>query len=438
MAMTKKSTTGLEVELFTVDGEGKLVNKADEVMDATKGKGLSSYVRQEISTCLLEIGSDPGPSVRDMALPFLEKVYEVVEIAEEKNIYLLPFGTHPAKGFSKIRSKLWYDAKVAVVGMENAKKEGKIAGFHFHYSLPRGIVDKEMEMIKQLKRSKSKEVFLNQYNFLVAADPALLTFSQSTPVWQGKHYGKDCRVIVYRDMAVEDLKSMFYYNSLFSSLPNYEFTMQDLIVLADTKKREYLRLLEKNNFPTNEIAGVPTLKFMWGPLRVNKVGTFEYRGPDMNMPTNIFSIGALIKLALLSIEKLELEVLPSDIGIDEPFTIEDGVMYVPPHSTLKYLEYQSAIKGFESQNVYSYCSKLVKLVSDISKKGETPLLGPVKKMLKEKKTMSDEMLELIKKNGHDPKKPLPDDVLNYVSLYYAKKLKENIEEAQKICKKAKI
>jgi len=438
MATTKRSTTGLEIEMFTLDSEGKMVSKSDDIFKALEGKKIESFARPELSRSLFEVGADPANTVKGMAFPFLDILEEIVGIAESKEIYLLPLGTHPARGYAELRSKPWYDAKVAVMGRDNTRREGKIAGFHFHYSLPRGIVDKEMQMIKQLRRSKSKEVFLNQYNFLVASDPVLLTLSQSTPFWQGVHYGKDCRVLVYRDMAINGFRGMHYYLPLFGSLPSYEFTLQDLRVLAETKKAEWLRLLEQRKFPTNEIAGVPTLKFMWGPLRVNKVGTFEYRGPDMNMPTNIFSIGGLIKLALWAIEKNELEVRPSDIGINEPCVLEDDVIYVPPHSSLKYLEFQSTINGLESQEVYSYCSKMVKLVSEISKKGGTPLLGPVKKMLREKKTMSDEILELVKKNGHDPKKEVSDDVLNYVALFYAKKLMGNIEEARKAYSRVRI
>lgn len=439
MPVQRKSMVGLEVEFFVLNDKGAPVNESDRIMKHFEGKRLGKYLKPEFSKGMLELVASPNRSIRECALDFMENVSELVEGTEKLGLKLLPLGVHPGTDKPVLRKGLWYDAKKAVVGMEDAKKEGKICGFHFHYTLPEGIVEKDTQRIKGLKRSKAREIFLQQYNFLVSADPAVLSFCQSSPVWDGEYYAKDTRVLVYRDMLLrrgtKHIRGLHYFLPMFGSLPKYEFTLADLRVMADMRKTEWLKLLESKQFPTNEIAGYPTLKFMWGPLRVNKIGTFEYRGPDMNHPLNIFSSMSLMRYVLEAIEKHEYEVLPSDIGIDEPFAFEDDVIYLPPHTKLKYLEFRSITEGFESKNVCRYVGELFDLVSKISDKKKPKNLEPVKKMFKEKKTVSDEIIELVKKNGYSLDQQLPEEMLNYVAMYQADKFFSEVDGTIKKLKK---
>ncbi len=439
MPVQRKSMVGLEVEFFVLDDKGKPVNQSDKILKHFEGKRLYKYIKPEISKGMLELVSTPNRSVRECALAFMENISDLAEGVDKLGLKLLPLGVHPGKDNPALRETLWYNAKKTVLGVEDTKREGKICGFHFHYTLPEGIVGKQTQRIKSLKRSKTREIFLQQYNFLVAADPAILTLSQSSPIWDGEYYAKDTRVLVYRDMQLrqgtKDIHGLHYFLPMFGSLPKYEFTLDDLRVMADTKKNEWLKLLESKHFPTNEIAGYPTLKFMWGPIRVNKIGTFEYRGPDMNHPLNIFSIMSLLRYTLEAIEKHEYEVRPSDIGIDEPFEVEDDIIYLPPHSKLKYLEFRSITEGFESEAVYKYTDALLDLAVKISDKKKSKNLEPVKNMLKRKKTVSDDILELVKKNGYSLKGQLPEDMLNYIALYQADKFNSEIDSTIKTLKK---
>lgn len=436
MSQSKKSMVGLEIELFTLDNEGALKNWADRIFKAIERKKISSYVRSEISKSMVEMGAAPKKTVSECALYFLDNLQELIEIAEKLGIVLLPLGVHPGSGIPELRSTIWYNAKKKLLGLDNMRKAGEVCGFHFHYTLPRGIVSRYTKMIRTLKRSSAKDVFLNQYNFLIATDPAIITFCQSSPFWFGRHYAKDCRVLIYRDFEVvknaEHIRGIHYYFPPFGSLPRYEFTLQDLRVMADQRKAEWLRMLELKRFHTNEIAGFPVLKFMWGPLRVNKIGTIEYRGSDMNFPSYIFSASALLKYLLMAIAEKELEVIPSDIGTTEPFELEGDMIYVPPYATVRYLEYQSTVNGLEVDDVYTYCSRLLKLLQKISDKSNSAFLERIKKILESKKTMADIMINFVKKNGYDVDEKLPDDVMNYMALYYADKLKEDIEYTKKI------
>jgi len=439
MPVQRKSMVGLEVEFFVINEKGEPVNESDKILEYFEGKRLGKYVKPEISKGMLELVASPNRSIRGCAEAFMENLEELLEGTEKLGLKLLPLGAHPGKDNPVLRKSLWYDSKKTVLGVEDAKREGKVCGFHFHYTLPEGIVAKDTQNIKSLKRSKTREIFLQQYNFLVAIDPAILNFCQSSPIWDGDYYAKDTRVLVYRDMQLKqgtkDIHGLHYFLPMFGSLPKYEFTLDDLRVMADMKKTEWLKLLEAKQFPTNEIAGYPTLKFMWGPLRVNKIGTFEYRGPDMNHPLNIFSTMSVLRYALESIEKNEYEVLPSDIGIDEPFELEDDVIYLPPHTRLKYLEFRSITEGFDSINMHEYADSLFDLVNKISDKKKSKNLEPVKKMLKEKKTVSDEIIALAKKNGYSLEDELPEEMLNYIALYQADKFYSGFDESFRKIKK---
>lgn len=435
MPVQRKSMVGLEVEFFVINDKGKPVNDADRILKHFEGKRLANYLSPEFSKEMLELGATPNRSIRECALAFMENVVRLKEGTDALKLKILPLGVHPGTDKPVLRTSLWSDSQKAVIGMEDAKKLGKICGFHFHYTLPERIVAKDTQMIKGLKRSKAREIFLQQYNFLVAADPAILTFSQSSPIWDGYHYAKDTRVFIYRDMkfkkGARKLHGPYYYLPMFGALPSYEFTLNDLRVLADTRKSEWLKILEQKRFPTNEIAAYPTLKFVWGPIRVNKIGTFEYRGPDMNHPLYIFSIMSLLRYALEAIETHEYEVRPSDIGIDEPFVLEDDVIYAPPYTTLRHLEYRSATSGFDSVKVQNYTSALFDLVSKISGKGKTKNLDLIRNMIRDKKTVSDEILEFVKKNGYSLEEELPEDMLNYIALYQADKFYSGMDNTIK-------
>ncbi len=427
----RTAKVGLEVELFTLDMSGKLVNRADELIHAVSDKKCRDHIRPEIGTAMIEVGAVPKQSARATALAFFDCFEELLHEAEKLQILLLPLGAHPAKTYTMLRSKPWYDAQRLIVGNDAFANSAKIAGFHFHYTLPARIVT--TERIRTLKRSQSRDIFINQYNFLIASDPALLLFSQSSPFWQGFHYGKDCRAIVYRDFEVikgaSALRGLYYHLPFLGSLPDYEFTLEDLRFQADDRKSEWIRLLQLNRFKQiTEITGVPALKFIWGPLRVNKIGTFEYRGPDMNHFSVIFSIAALLRYALSALEMQGLRAVPSDIGITEPFKIEGDTIYLPPHATLKHLEYQAAVNGFDSNAITHYARRFLSCIQRISALNKSPLIKPIRTMVREKKTASDRLLSLVKKSGHDLDMPVPDSFLEFLACSEAKKVRKDIDE----------
>lgn len=436
MEKTKPTTLGMEVEFFTINEKGELEPKGDELYRISKKhEELSRQLHEEVSYSMIEMGSTPNRKLKQLELDSLRNIKNLIETGEERGIKLLPLGCYPGRRKPKLKSKPRYNMQSFL--LENFKEYiGRICGFHFHYSLPKGIVGKKTKKVKQVSYSKEKDIFLNQYNFLIATDPACTTFCQSSPLVYGKNYAKDCRTILYRDMSIPDeIRGLWADYPLFGGLPNYEFTLEDIKNASIKRKNTIAELLHAKGYLTKEITNEvffsPELRFMWGPIRVNQVGTIEYRGLDMNLPSYLFSVSYLIKLALDAIKEEELKVLPSDIGLKEPFKIEDGTVYLPPFSIVKSLEYLGSRYGLDNSSVYDYCSALFDFVVKIPKKKEMRRLKIIKKMLEKKKTVSDEILELVKKNGYDPQ-DVPDEFIRYLNLYYSKKLEDEVEKRIKL------
>ena len=159
MALRRKSMYGLEIEMFTLDNEGKLVSGATNLLKAVEGKKLGKYVKKELSKSMIELGAKEKRKVSDSANAFLENLGELLEIAEKLDYRILPLGCHPAETTPKLHTSEWYDAKKVVLG-KDVIKEASICGFHFHYTLPEGILHKDTEMIKSVRRSKARDIFL--------------------------------------------------------------------------------------------------------------------------------------------------------------------------------------------------------------------------------------------------------------------------------------
>ena len=434
MPKRKSTTVGFETEYFTLDEEGTLTNEVDKLMGLLKNnKRIYQNLREEVFHSMLEFGASPGRSFKEVYLRYFNNLKKLIEVGEQNGIRLLPLTCYPAKSQPKMRNVPWYTTQSQLLGSKTFSDAVRICAFHFHYSLPRGVVEKSTKRIKSLVYSKAKDIFLNQYNFLIAADPACITFCQSSPYWEGEHFAKDSRTLLYRDMVLETgakkVYGLYVNYPMFGGLPNYEFTLEDLRNMSIKRKNAYLGILHSRGLRlTRDVAYSPELGFMWGAIRVNKVGTFEYRGTDMNHPSYILAVGYLLKLALDEIRRQELQMLPSDIGIKEPFRREGNTVYLPPFSTLKSLEYLSTIYGFDNSSVHSYCSALFNFVLKNARRKKLKRLEVIKGMLERKKTVSDDVLDLVRKNGYEPT-DVPDSFLKYVALYHSKKLSGEVDKA---------
>ncbi|MBI2130615.1 hypothetical protein HYU10_02485 [Candidatus Woesearchaeota archaeon] len=162
-------------------------------------------------------------------------------------------------------------------------------------------------------------------------------------------------------------------------------------------------------------------------MRVSQHGTIEQRGMDMNHPVCIAGIGVIIKHVLKKLQEEFYAVVPSEIGIKEPFKVEGDVIYIPPFPYIRNeLQKLSAYKGLESGIVHNYCRRFLKLAKSTMPKNRQRLLNAFWEMLGKKKTVSDQILDYARRLGCGKKQRLPAGVAAEIALRHSERLLKEI------------
>jgi carboxylate-amine ligase len=419
-----RAKTGLEVEFFIVDKEGRICNEADRILSHIKTRGLGYEVVKECTYSFIELGVYPLIYVRNVASKFLDDLSGVLEVVEDMNLGLFPLAIYPGEYEPRMRKGGWYGVKGRIFGSERWTLAGRCTGFHFHYSLPRGIFSYGGGSLVEHATRREKQKALNSYNFAIAADTALTAFTQSSPIMNGRFLAKDSRMLLYRGGKELRYDGLYTRFPQFGRLPQYKVTYEELIVEVEERYNEWVEHMKKAGAPEKLLEKYNKLDFGWNPVRINKVGTVEMRGMDMNLPSTLMAVGIMAKYVLKNIQREDLEIVPTVSAIQEPFKFEDDQIYVPPFWYVNsYLQYQSALRGMDNDAIYKYCKNFFSLCMRFTNKKYYPALKPIKDMLKTRQTRSDEILRRLRKLGYRGDEPIPDEVLRGVVLYYSNKLK---------------
>jgi carboxylate-amine ligase len=356
----------------------------------------------------------------------------VLDVAEKYGIGFYPLAMYPYKYEPKMRTGGWYGLKEKLFG-DKWQYAGRCAGFHFHYSLPKGIFNYDDRHLNEQASRKEKQGAVNSYNFGTAIDPVLTTFTQSSPIYQGSFLAKGSRILLYR--GGEALKYDGLYNDyqLFGGLQPYVVTYEEIIEGIEERYKKWNAIVKKAGGSVKDLEDKNKLDFSWGPVKVNKVGSIELRNMDMNFPSTLMAVSILTKYALRDVQREGVEIIPNNIGLHEPFKLEDNKIFVPPFMQLsKRIQYYGAWEGLENDLVYEYCKKFFGLCLRFVNKKYYPALRPVKKMLKDRKTRSDEILDFLKKRGYGRGAEVPEEVLREMVLRYSSKLRTDIRKTNKL------
>lgn len=434
----KKSLIGMELELFTLDNCGNMISAADKIIKEVKKKYPNAGITKECGKNMIELASFPNEQISDTMENLLDNMENILLLAEKEEVNIFPLATYPGVFTPEMRRDKPYQIKEQIFGKNRFLIAGRCVGFHCHYTLPWGVFDNKQKVLKKLHRSKNQQTMVGSYNLLIAMDPALTTFMQSSPFYQGKHIGKDSRVIVYRGGEDFDYPQGLYANyHPFGALQPYKQTNTDMIDIIFRKYDEWKSILQKIDVNLRVFSKHGSiLDTTWNPVKVNAVGTLEQRGLDTNHPMYITSAAMAIKYILRFVQEENINVVPSDIGNMEPFKVEGNVMYIPPHTHVrKFLQRYAAYEGLDHNEVYEYCKRMLKLAQQCAPKDRAHLLDPFKKIIDERKTVSDEILGFAKKKGVDPKKEtLPKSVACDIALEHSKRLFKEIVLTKKILK----
>jgi len=438
----KRSTLGFEVEFFILDKNGRMVNEADKLLEkiAEKRKNSDVEITKEIGKNMIEVGSYPDTESVSTMKALLDNLKILLYTAEEQGLVICPLGTYPGKFSPKIRTGYHYRDYNAVFGKEYVKMGGQCIGYHFHYALPWGVFDTKKKILKKLINSKNKQSLVNAYNFLVAADPALTVFMQSSPFYQGRYVAKDSRMLVWRGGKNLDNNFGWFTNHQdLGGLPSYEHTGTDIINLIEKRSQDWFDYVKKAGIkePTKLKHG-SLLDYNWSPVKVNAHGTIEQRGMDMNHLLTMLSVSKIIKIVLQAIQEDFIKVKCSDVAVKEPFKYNKKTIYIPPDTHVKQtLQKSAAYKGFDNEELYYYAKRLYYLAKIIGGKKVDPFLEPIEKMVKDKKTLSDEIIKQAKKLKYEitSEKLMPSDVAAQIALDHSKRLFKEIVLAQKFIDK---
>ncbi|MFH1696138.1 MAG: hypothetical protein ABH850_06995, partial [Candidatus Micrarchaeota archaeon] len=413
----KRSMIGLESELITLNENGFVAQKADGIIETARKNKIP--VIKECAKNMLELGVYPSEKIYNISKNYLEQLQGLIDAAEKHSVMLYPLGTYPGSFEPEMRTEGLYGIKQKIFGENRFKIAGRNIGFHFHYTLPRGIFDSKKKTIKSTKKSKISQSMVNAFNLMLAVDPPISTLLQSSPFYQGKFYGKDSRIIWYRGgKDLHNPDGLYAGMEEIGQLPNYAHTGTDLINRIDSSWKAWEKELIKAGIPKKRIQDYPSkMSVGWPPLKLNVHGTLEQRGLDMNHPKYILGASVLISVILREIFQEFFEVKPSDYGIDNPFKLENHAIFIPPDTVVKEkLQFLSATKGLESEEVTKNIKGLVKLSRQFMLPEEKKAVKPLMNILDRNATVSDVIIKRVKKAGFSLKEIAPNDLFAEMAL----------------------
>jgi len=321
--------------------------------------------------------------------------------------------------------------KEKIFGTETWKIAGRCVGFHFHYTLPKGTFNIISRNLKLLFKPSLNQRMIDAYNLLVALDPAICTFMQSSPYYRGRLYGKDARMMFYRGNEFFKVKGLYSKFQEFGALPPYRHKITSIMYSSEDRFAQWEKRMREAKIKLKGLAVYGSaLDTDWSPVKVNPLGTFEMRGMDMNRFELIALASLLIKSLLHEIQSGSFSVRTDENAEHKPFAIENDTLFIPPFEYVNQLQLKSALYGMENSEVKEYCINLLYICSlFISPK----LLSPFRRMMDEKRTVSDCIIMEAKKLGAG--KRINNAAARELSLKAAGRIWDGIRHAEKLISK---
>ncbi len=429
----KRSLSGYETENFILNNDGS-IDHSDPLLKKAQKQKLN--VQAECAKSMIEVICFPYRKLSSTSKEIVNSHIKLTEIAEKNNKHIYPFATYFGINKPSFRQGGWYTVKEKVLGKERFTNAGLCCGFHQHYTLPRGMFDHKTKMLHYKLNSKVKKTMLDGYNFIIAMDPILTTLLQASPFVNCKHLAKDSRTVLYRGgKKLNYMKGLYGARQLFGGLPPYKQTLGDLLSTLNKKHAKWISLLKRAGYGKTELAKSSNiLDYAWNPVKINKHGTIEYRGGDMNFLSQIFGVSTMMKYSLRKIYQDFMLVVPMDIDVKEAFKIENNMIFIPPHTIVRN-EFQkhSAYEGFKNKELTIYINRFYKFIKSNTPKKYHKLLEPIKKTIEEKRTISDKILAKARRAGYKDK--ITQEYAKELALFYSEKNIKDLHKTKAILEK---
>ena len=438
----KRSMTGLETELHVIDEKGMLSYEGFDLIKKIKIKYPEIDVVKECGLNMIETGCYPHMNVYNPSMEMVYTIEKIIEVAKENKLLVYPFGTYPGKTESRFTPDPNgnYKIKEKIFGVDKFSLATKAVGFHHHYALPKGVFDYEKKNLRLLIDSKLKRSLLNSYNFEIAIDPILTLLTQSSPFFEGKLLAKDSRMLIYRGGKKLGYSGLYSNFQQVGALPPYKQTETDLIRSIKRRGHRWKKVVKNADENVKfSLMYASELDISWNPVKINKHGTLEQRGMDMNYMSIVLGVSVLLKSCLKKIQRDFVEVIPSDIGIKDSFKLHNGIMYIPPHIFVREkLQKKSAYRGFDDDALYSYTKKFYKFAKSITPDIYNPLLKNIENMIRRRKSVSDNIISFAKRkkmiNNSDG---ISQKDAQIIALHFSKKFENDLKKTRIIVEKIK-
>ena len=434
----KRSMTGMEAEFHVIDSTGRISSKAQDLIPALKYIKESIDVTKEVGKNIIEFGCYPDFVTYNPAIDLITSLEKANELSRSNGLLLYPFATYPGRFEPELSEKPTYNMKKKIFGQEKINHSCRVTGFHHHYSLPKGVFDYETKTLKLLRKSKLERTMISSYNFEIAADPALTLFAQSSPFYQGIHLAKDSRMVVYRGGKKLGYPSGVYGRlQQIGGLPPYKHTATDLFSSLSKRWARWKFEVKKANPKADFDRLYPyKLEIGWNPVKLDKHGTLEQRGMDVNFMSVLIGFSVLLKFCLKKIQDEFIEVIPADFGIEEAFKLENGILYVPPQSYVRNrLQFWSAYEGYDNKHMNDYAKRFFKFARSLTPRASRGIISPVQEMIESKKSVSDKILSYARYKNYLVDGRISNKDAASLALYYAEQFPKDLAETKKALKK---
>jgi len=430
----KRSMSGYEIEMNIVDEQGKISYESGKLISDAKKEDKEFPIHKEFGKNMIELTAMPHVDIQKTAIYLIDNIQKTLDICEKHKLLLLPLATYPGKFKTKPWDKDRYTFQAEVLGVKKCNYyHSHCCGFHYHYTIPRGVFNHDAKFLKKPTFSRLQKSFLDSYNFLIAIDPIITALAQSSPFEGAKFYAKDSRLLFLRGGKKLNYDGLFNKHQFFGGLQPYKQTLSDMISTLNKKDQKMKTLLKKYGADKSFIKNKSKLDLVWNPVKVNQLGTLESRSMDTNYPSISLGITVAIRIILKAIQQHFYHVIPTDIGIEDPFKLEGNVIFVPPHTHVRNIwQYKSAYEGLDDAEIHKAACRLFKLANKFTSGKYKKALEPIKEIIDSKKTLSDKIIKYVKTKGYNTDEALPKDVCESIALLHAKNLHKDLDVSKKI------
>jgi gamma-glutamyl:cysteine ligase YbdK (ATP-grasp superfamily) len=352
--------TGLEQEIFLVDGAGAPSDRADEFLARCReiageeGLDPETFVG-EVSRSMVEINTPPARTMAELAETYLASLDLALRAGRELGVGLYPLATYPLPVKPTLRGGPNYEFQARTIGHGRFVHAARCAGVHLHLELPPGMVDPDAVVSSGASTADAREELLSIYNLATALDPALVALTRASPFYEGRASGMAVRTAFYRGSALFGCEGLYTHLPEVGDLRPYARSVEELVERQLAGYQAWLRAMHRSGVDRSLFFenGGNVLKASWNPVRLNQHGTVELRSMDGNYPEIILAVTTLVYGAANRVRSERLRVVPDEQAY--ALRVEGGRLYVPGFEYLgKVLSYAAATEGVEDAAVSAY------------------------------------------------------------------------------------